>query len=59
MSYADDKSDYKCIYGSVQIALINLFLSRDYDILIAVCIALYHSWINLAERIISILNLGL
>ncbi|PKC75593.1 hypothetical protein RhiirA1_448643 [Rhizophagus irregularis] len=34
--YTDRRPDHRCTYGSVQIALISLFLSRDYDMLIAV-----------------------
>ncbi|CAB4398618.1 unnamed protein product [Rhizophagus irregularis] len=36
-----------------------LFLSGNYDMLIAVRTAPHHSWTNPAERIMSILNLGL
>ncbi|EXX54038.1 hypothetical protein RirG_238310 [Rhizophagus irregularis DAOM 197198w] len=57
--YTDRRPDHRCTYGSVQIALISLFLSRDYDMLIAVRTAPHYSWTNLAERIMSILNLGL
>ncbi|PKC15019.1 hypothetical protein RhiirA5_408735 [Rhizophagus irregularis] len=57
--YTDGGPDHRCTYGSVQIALISLFLSGNYDMLIAVRTAPHHSWTNLAERIMSILNLGL
>uniref|UniRef100_U9UYI2 Uncharacterized protein n=1 Tax=Rhizophagus irregularis (strain DAOM 181602 / DAOM 197198 / MUCL 43194) TaxID=747089 RepID=U9UYI2_RHIID len=57
--YTDGGPDHRCNYGSVQIALICLFLSGDFDILIAVRTAPNHSWTNPAERIMSILNLGL
>ncbi|RIA85154.1 hypothetical protein C1645_831186 [Glomus cerebriforme] len=57
--YTNRRSDYQCNYGSVQIALICLFLSGNFDLLIAVRTALNYSWINPAERIMSILNLGL
>ncbi|GES84461.1 hypothetical protein GLOIN_2v1792131 [Rhizophagus clarus] len=42
-----------------QIVLIALLLQEDFDILIAVCTMPNHSWINLIECIISILNLSL
>src|SRR5256885_1684228 len=49
--YTDGESDHRCTYSSVQIALISLFLSENYDMLIAVRIVSYHSWTNPAERI--------
>lgn len=57
--YTDGGPDYRCSYGSVQIALICLFLYGDFDMLIALRTAPNHSWTNPAERIMSILNLGL
>ncbi|PKC10764.1 hypothetical protein RhiirA5_413972 [Rhizophagus irregularis] len=57
--YTDGGPDHRCSYGSVQIALICLFLCGDFDILIALRTAPNHSWTNPAERIMSILNLGL
>ncbi|CAG8759347.1 25591_t:CDS:2, partial [Racocetra persica] len=36
-------SDHHCNYGSVQIALISLFLCRDFDLLVAVCVVLKHN----------------
>ncbi|POG77649.1 hypothetical protein GLOIN_2v1767477 [Rhizophagus irregularis DAOM 181602=DAOM 197198] len=57
--YTDGGPDHRCNYGSVQISLICLFLSGNFDLLIAVRTAPNHSWTNPAERIMSILNLGL
>ena len=57
--YTDGGPDHRCNYGSVQIALICLFLCGDFDLLIAVHTAPNHSWTNPAECIMSILNLGL
>ena len=57
--YTDGGPDHRCNYGSVQIALICLFLCGDFDLLVAVRTAPNHSWTNPAERIMSILNLGL
>jgi hypothetical protein len=39
--------------------MICLFLEGDFDFLAAIRTAPYHSWSNSAERIISIINLGL
>ncbi len=41
--YTDGGPDHRCIYGSVQVALISLFLSGDYDIFIAIQIAPHHN----------------
>ncbi|CAG8838408.1 17640_t:CDS:1, partial [Racocetra persica] len=57
--YTDRSLDHHCNYGSVQIALISLFLCGDFDLLVAVHTASHHSWTNPAERIINTLNLGL
>src|ERR1700722_3663263 len=39
--------------------MICLFLKGDFDFLAAVRTAPYHSWTNPAERVMSIINLGL
>ncbi|CAB4381993.1 unnamed protein product [Rhizophagus irregularis] len=57
--YTDGGPDHQCNYGSVQIALICLFLCGDFDLLIAVRTAPNHSWTNPAERVMSTLNIGL
>jgi len=57
--YTDRDPDHRCNYGSVQVALICLFLHGDFDLLVAVCTAPNHSWTNPAERVMSTLNLGL
>ena len=44
---------------SVKLSMICLFLSLDLDYLCAARTAPYHSFCNPAERIMSILNLGL
>ncbi|PKY45874.1 hypothetical protein RhiirA4_518110 [Rhizophagus irregularis] len=41
--YTDGGPDHRCTYGSVQIALISLFLSEDYDMLISVRTAPHHT----------------
>ena len=57
--YTDGGSDHRCTFGSVQIALICLFLAGDFDMLIAVRTAPHYSWCNPAERIMSVINYGL
>ncbi len=57
--YTDGGPDHRLTYVAVQISLICLFLSNNFDILIAVRTAPYHSWKNPVERIMSLLNLGL
>ena len=47
--YTDGGPDHRCNYGSVQVALICLFLRGDFDLLIAVRTAPNHSWTNPAE----------
>ena len=59
LMYTDGGPDHWLTYASVQIALINLFLARDLDFLCTVRTPPYHSWKNPAERIMSILNIGL
>ncbi len=46
-------------YLSVQLSLISLFLKLDLDFLCAARTAPCHSWRNPAERVMSIVNLGL
>ena len=44
---------------SVKLSLISLFIKLDLDYLLAARTAPYHSFRNPAERVISVLNLGL
>ncbi|PKY55204.1 hypothetical protein RhiirA4_474517 [Rhizophagus irregularis] len=57
--YTDGGPDHCTTYGSVQVALLCLFLKGDFDLLVAVRTAPQQSWANPAECIMSILNLGL
>ncbi len=57
--YIDGGPDYQTTFGSMQISLLYLFLRGDFNMLIALQTALYHSWTNLTEQIMSIINLGL
>jgi len=57
--YTDGGPDHRNTFGSVQIALICLFLQGNFDFLASIRTAPYHSWMNPAERVMSILNLAL
>ena len=57
--YTDVGPDHCLTYLSVQLTLIALFLSTNLDMVVAVRTQPYHSWCNLVERIMSILNLVL
>ena len=57
--YTDGGPDHRLTYLSVKISLICLFLSCDFDYLCACRTAPCHSWRNPAERVMSIVNLGL
>ena len=56
---SDGGPDHRLSYGSVQVALVALFIRLNLDMLIAVRTCPYQSWTNPAERIMSILNLAL
>ncbi|POG67325.1 hypothetical protein GLOIN_2v1779563 [Rhizophagus irregularis DAOM 181602=DAOM 197198] len=47
--YTDGGADHRTTFGSVQLAMICLFLEGDFDFLAAVRTASYHSWSNPAE----------
>ena len=57
--YCDGGPDHIFTYLSVQLSLISLFLQLDLDFLCACRTAPCHSWRNLVERIMSIVNLGI
>ncbi|XP_070556692.1 uncharacterized protein [Ptychodera flava] len=59
LMYSDGGPDHRVTYSSVQLSLISMFLKDDLDAIIAVRTPPGHSWKNPAERIMSILNLGL
>ena len=56
---SDGGPDHRLSYGSVQVALLALFLRLNLDMLVAVRTCPYQSWTNPAERIMSVLNLAL
>lgn len=57
--YTDGGPDHRITYLSVKLTLIALFRYLDLDYLCACRTAPYHSFRNPAERIMSVLNLGL
>ena len=56
---SDGGPDHRLSYGSVQVALLALFLRLNLDMLVAVRTCPYQSWTNPAERVMSVLNLAL
>ena len=57
--YTDGGPDHRCDYLSVIYSMVFLFIKHDLDMLILARNAPGHSWRNPAERIMSVLNLGL
>ena len=57
--YTDGGPDHRLTYASVKLALIAVFWKLDLDYLCASRTAPNHSFRNPAERVMSILNLGL
>jgi len=57
--YTDGGPDHRLTYLSVKLSLISIFLELDLDFLCACRTAPSHSWRNPAERVMSIVNLGL
>ena len=56
---SDGGPDHHITYVSVQVALIALMMELDLDMLICARTCPYQSWQNIAERIMSTLNLAL
>lgn len=57
--YTDGGPDHRITFISVQLSLIFPFLKLNLDYLYACRTALYHSWHNPVEHILSVLNLCL
>lgn len=57
--YSDGGPDHRCNYLSVIYTMVWLFIQLDLDYLVLARNAPGHSWRNPAERIMSVLNLGL
>ncbi|KAK3092298.1 hypothetical protein FSP39_000976 [Pinctada imbricata] len=55
----DGGPDHRLTYDSVKASLVQLFMQLDLDFLVAIRTAPNHSWVNPAERCMSILNLCL
>ena len=56
--YSDGGPDHMLKWGRVKLSLIALFLRLNIDMLIAGRTAPNHSWANIVERIMSILNIA-
>ena len=56
---SDGGPDHRVNFGSVKMALIALFRALNLDMLVALRTCPYQSWRNLAERVMSVLNLAL
>ena len=56
---SDSGPDHRLNFLSVQVALICLFMALDLDFLVCVRTCPYQSWQNMAERVMSTLNLAL
>ena len=57
--YSSRGLDHLLTYLSIKLSLISLFLKIDLNFLCACRTAPYHSWRNPAERVMSIIDLGL
>ena len=55
----DGGPDHRVTFETVKLSLVQLFIQLDLDMLIALRTAPNHSWMNPAERCMSILNLAL
>ena len=56
---SDGGPDHRLTYSSVQVSLLSVFVHLNLDMLVAVRTCPYQSWNNIAERVMSTLNLGL
>lgn len=57
--YTDGGPDHRCTYLSVMLSCIYIWHSNDLDMLVLARTPPGNSWKNPAERIMSLLNLGL
>ncbi|XP_035678681.1 uncharacterized protein LOC118417277 [Branchiostoma floridae] len=57
--YTDGGPDHRVTYLTVKLSYIALFIALDLDVLIAARCAPNGSWLNPAERVMSVLNLAL
>lgn len=56
---SDGGPDHRVTFGSVQVSSLTLFHALDLDMLVCVRMCPYQSWTNIAECIMSTLNLAL
>ena len=56
---SDGGPDHRVTFGSVQVASLTLFMSLNLDMLVCMRTCPYQSWRNVAERVMSTLNLAL
>ena len=59
VTVSDGGPDHRVMFGAVKVASLCLFQALDLDMLICVRTCPYQLWQNLAERVISTLNLAL
>ena len=59
LKFSDDGTDQRNTLESVKCASVCIFRELDLDMLVLVRCAPGNSWVNPAERVMSILNLGL
>lgn len=57
--FTDGGPDHRVTYESVKLSLVAIFMELDLDMIIALRTAPHHSWVNPAERVMSVLNLAL
>lgn len=55
----DGGPDHRVTFETVKLSLVQLFISLNLDMLVALRTAPNHSWMNPAERCMSVLNLAL
>ena len=59
VAVSDGGPDHRVTFGSVKVASLTLFRALDLDMLICIRTCPYQSWTNVAERVMSTLNLAL
>ena len=56
---SDGGPDHRVTFGTVKVASLTLFRALDLDMLVCIRTCPYQSWTNVAERVMSTLNLAL
>ena len=57
--FTDGGPDHRPTFESVKLSLLSIFIQLDLDMLVAIRTAPNNSWVNLAERVMPLLNLAL